>query len=47
MIEFNTPNDAKENNMRIMEITISVNYEEKQENKIIKAKSRNFDILSC
>ncbi|MCS6591604.1 DUF3952 domain-containing protein [Bacillus cereus] len=36
MIEFNTPNDAKENNMRIMEITISVNYEEKQENKIIK-----------
>ena len=33
MIEFNTPNDAKENNMRIMEITISVNYEE---NKRIK-----------
>ncbi|WP_242265716.1 MULTISPECIES: DUF3952 domain-containing protein [unclassified Bacillus cereus group] len=36
MIEFNTPNDTKENQMRITQITISVNYEEKKEDKLIK-----------
>lgn len=30
MIEFNTPNNTKENQMRITQITISVNYEEKK-----------------
>ncbi len=30
MIEFNTPNNTKENQMRITQITISVNYEEKR-----------------
>ena len=36
MIEFNTPNNTKENQMRITQITISVNYEEKKEDKLIK-----------
>ncbi|MED1903324.1 hypothetical protein CN300_04605 [Bacillus thuringiensis] len=36
MIEFNTPNDTKENQMRIIQITIAVNYEEKKEDKLIK-----------
>ena len=36
MIEFNTSNDTKENQMRIIQITISVNYEEKKEDKLIK-----------
>ncbi|WP_242226202.1 DUF3952 domain-containing protein [Bacillus cereus group sp. BfR-BA-01358] len=36
MIEFNTPNDTKENQMRITQITISVNYEERKEDKLIK-----------
>ncbi|PHG48025.1 DUF3952 domain-containing protein [Bacillus wiedmannii] len=36
MIEFNTPNDTKENQMRIIQITISANYEEKKEDKLIK-----------
>ena len=35
MIEFNTPNDTKENQVRIIQITIAVNYEEK-EDKLIK-----------
>ena len=36
MIEFNTPNDTKEDQMRIIQITISVNYEERKEDKLIK-----------
>ncbi|MGU3353355.1 DUF3952 domain-containing protein [Bacillus sp. M5A3_1b] len=43
MIEFNTPNDTKENQMRIIQITISVNYEERKEDKLIK---RNQEILT-
>ena len=45
MIEFNTPNDTKEDQMRIIQITISVNYEERKEDKH-KTQSRNFNILS-